>query len=53
MHGELPGRMDKCVKNWFGDVERIDDERMTKRVHNLGVEGDVAEEDKLRFGRMK
>ena len=30
---------EKCVLRWFGHVERMDDERMAKRVYDSGVLG--------------
>ena len=31
--------MKNCVLRWFGHVERMDDERMAKRVYDSGVLG--------------
>ena len=37
---DLAGRVESCVLRWFGQVERIDGERMVKRIFGSGVEGD-------------
>ena len=39
MQNKLSGRVEKCVLRWFGHVERMDDERMPKRVCDSGVLG--------------
>ena len=39
MEGHLSGRVDQCVLQWFGHVERMDDERMAKKVMICNVEG--------------
>ena len=35
----MAGRVERCVLRWFGHVERMNDERMAKRVYVSGVEG--------------
>ena len=41
MEGQLPGRVDQCVLRWFGHVERMDEERMAKKVMISNVEGNT------------
>ena len=36
---DLAGRMESCVLRWFSHVERMDGERMAKRIYDSGVEG--------------
>ena len=36
---DLAGRAENCVLRWFGHVERMDGERMAKRIYGSGVEG--------------
>ena len=36
---DLTGRAEICVLRWFGHVERMDGERMAKRIYGSGVEG--------------
>ena len=36
---DLAGRVESCVLRWFGHVERMDGERMAKRIYDSGVEG--------------
>ena len=36
---DLAGRAENCVLSWFGPVERMDGERMAKRIYGSGVEG--------------
>ena len=36
---DLAGRAESCVLRWFGHVERMDGERMTKRIYGSWVEG--------------
>ena len=36
---DLADRAENCVQRWFGQVERMDVERMAKRIYVLGVEG--------------
>ena len=36
---DLAGRADNCVLRWFGHVERMNGERMAKRIYGSGVEG--------------
>ena len=36
---DLAGRVENCVLRWFGHVERMDGERMAKRIYGSGVEG--------------
>ena len=33
LQNKLAGRVKKCVLKWFDHVERMDDERMAKRVY--------------------
>ena len=35
----MSGRVERCVLRWFGHVERMNDERMAKRVYVSGVDG--------------
>ena len=37
--GQLSGRVDQCVLRWFGHVERMDEEQMTKKVTISDFEG--------------
>ena len=39
VQNKLSGRVENCVLRWFGHVERMDDERMAKRVYDSGVQG--------------
>ena len=34
---DLAGRVDRCVLRWFGHVERMNEERMVKRVMNSSM----------------
>ena len=43
MQNKVLGRVENCVLRWFGYVERMDDERMKKRVHDSGVQGETNE----------
>jgi len=36
---DLAGRVDRCVLRWFGHVERMNEERMVKRVMNSSMSG--------------
>ena len=36
---DMAGRVGNCVLRWFGHVERMDGERMAKRIYDSGVEG--------------
>ena len=36
---DMVGRVESCVLRWFGHVERMDGERMAKRIYGSGVEG--------------
>ena len=36
---DLAGRVDRCVLRWFGHVERMNEERMAKRVMNSSMSG--------------
>ena len=36
---DLAGRAENCVLRWFGHLERMDGERMTKRIYGPGVKG--------------
>ena len=36
---DLAGRAECCVLRWFGHVERMDGERMAKRIYDSGVDG--------------
>ena len=36
---QLSGRMDQCVLRWFGHVERMNEERMAKKVMVSDSEG--------------
>ena len=38
---------------WFGHVERIDGERMAKRMYDSGVRGYEVEEDHTGYGWME
>ena len=40
---ELAARVDMNVLRWFGHVERIDNERLLKKVMNAKVDGRVLE----------
>ena len=40
VHEELSGRVDRKVLKWYGHVERMDSERLTKRVYISEVEGE-------------
>ena len=31
--GSLLGRMDQSIQKWFGHMERIDEGKLTKRMH--------------------
>ena len=43
---DLAGRAESCVQRWFGHVERMDGERMTKRIYIVqGLKGDGVEAD--------
>ena len=48
---ELAARIDMNVLRWFGHVERMDNERMLKKVINAKVDGKSAR-GKPRFGWM-
>ena len=37
LQNKLSGRLEKCVLIWFGNVERMDDGRMAKRVYDSEV----------------
>ena len=39
MRTELADRVDMNILRWFGHVERMDNERLLKRVMNAGVDG--------------
>ena len=39
VHGTLSERMDKRVLSWFGHVERMEENRLTKRVYKSSAEG--------------
>ena len=43
---ELASRADQRVLRWFGNVERMDDYRMARRVPKSEVEGDGYEGDR-------
>ena len=34
---DLSGRAEKCAFRWFGHVERMNDERIVKRVYESGT----------------
>ena len=36
---ELAGRADQCVLRWFGHMERMDDDRLVKRIVKSEVQG--------------
>ena len=36
---DLTGRVKNCMLRWFGYIERMDGERMGRRIYNSGVEG--------------
>ena len=36
---DLAGRAGNCMLRWFGHVERMDGEKMAKRIYISGVEG--------------
>ena len=36
---DLAGRAEICVLKWFGHMERMDGERMAKRIYDSGVVG--------------
>ena len=36
---DLAGRVENCVLRGFGHVERMEGERMSKRIYDLGLEG--------------
>ena len=38
---QLPGRVDQCVLRWFGNVERMDEQHMAKKVMISNVEGNT------------
>ena len=44
-------RVDQCVLRWFRHVERIDEERMAKKVMNSNVEGNRCR-GRPRLGKM-
>ena len=48
---ELAARVDMNVLRWFGHVERMDNERLLKKVMNAKVDGRSARE-RPRFGWM-
>ena len=48
---ELAARVDMNVLRWFGHVERMDNERLLKKVMNANVDGRSAR-GRLRFGWM-
>ena len=48
---ELATKVDMNVLKWFGHVERMENERLLKRVVNAGVEGRVLR-GRPRFGWM-
>ena len=35
----MSGRVEKCAQRWFGHVERMDGERMAKKIYESGVKG--------------
>ena len=39
MEGQLSGRVGQCVLRWFGHVERMEEERMAKKVMIASGEG--------------
>ena len=39
MMRDLAGRAENCVLMWFGHVERMDGERMARRIYDSGIEG--------------
>ena len=39
MMRDLAGRVENCVLRWFGHLERMDGERMAKRIYGSGVVG--------------
>ena len=51
MRRELAARVDMNVLRWFGHVERMDDERLLKKVMNVKVDGRSAR-GRPRFGWM-
>ena len=45
MRRELAARVDTNVLRWFGHVERMDNERLLKKVMNAKLVGEVLEVD--------
>ena len=44
----LLGRMDRCTLSWYAHLERMDEERLTKR--NYRAEGDLVRRRRWRDG---
>jgi hypothetical protein len=38
-------KIEKNLLRWFGHVERMDEERLTKEIYEVGVGGMMKEED--------
>ena len=49
---DLAGSLENCVLSWFGHVERMDGERMARRMIR-GWKGDEVEEDHAGGGWME